>query len=188
MEEAYLSKKRAMILKEIGLKMLLVVGVLTSVWYALRVEKTDIQTFEALYTWFTQGYININIMGFSYVMTKYLKKLGIIWLLGWFAPTIPLSCLLLLGVIFSYGFTTTALILLLGAKGMMLGFVSYGIQGILLLSISFEILKKSIDLGIKEKIGARKKYVQLLFPLIGGSLIMALLDLGVVNVLKLFPK
>lgn len=188
MGEDYLLKSRLVILKDIGVKILLIVAILTSTWYAFWVEKTNIQTFQALYTWFTQEYTSVNFISFSYVVTKYLKKLLLVWLLGWFGPTIPLSWILLFGVIFSYGFTTTSLVLLLGSKGILVGMFSYGIQSVLLLSVGFEILKKSIDLGQKGKGNAKKHYIQLLIPLVGGSVIMALLDLGVVNIFKIFFK
>lgn len=188
MGQDYLLKSRLIVLKELGVKILLLVAILTSVWYTFWVEQRNLQTFEALYTWFTQDYISVNLMSFSYILTKYLKKLGLIWLLGWFAPTIPLSWILLFSIVFSYGFTTTSLLLLFGMKGILAGFLAYGIQAILLISIGFEILKKSIELGEQGNINAKKRYTQLLIPLIGGAVIMALLDFGTVNILKLFIK
>ncbi len=188
MNESYLLKSRLFVMKEIGVKMLLILTILASIWYAFWVEERNIQTFEVLYTWFTQDYISVNLMSFSYIITKYLKKLSLIWLFGWFGLTIPLSWVLLFGMIFSYGFTTTALILLLGSRGMIIGMFSYGIQAILLLTIGIEILKRSIDLVGKDRGQSRRHYIQLLIPLVGGSVIMTLLDLVVVNMLQLFIK
>lgn len=186
MREEELLKRRLLILEEVGIKLILIIAIVTSICYAFWVEKSNTQTFEVLYTWYTQDYTSVSFMGFSYTVTKYLKKLLLIWLLGWFSITIPLSWILLFSVAFSYGFTTTALILLLGGRGIVIGMFSYGIQAIVLLSIGVEILRKSIDLGDKHKGNVRKCYIQLLIPLVCGSVVVTLLDLIGRNILKLF--
>lgn len=186
MREEELSRRRVLILKEIGIKLIVIIAIVTSIIYAFWVEKRNTQTFEVLYTWYTQDYTSISFMGFSYTVTKYLKKLLLIWLLGWFGITIPLSWMLLFSVAFSYGFTTTALLLLLGSKGVVIGMLSYGLQAIILLGIGIEILRKSIDLGAKYKENVKKYYIQLLIPLICGSVVITLLDLIGRNIVQLF--
>lgn len=188
MGEDDILKSRGSLLEEMGVRFLLILAILSSVWYAFWVEKRNTETFQVLYTWFTQEYLNMTLMSFSYLVTKYLKKLLLIWILGWFSVTIPLSCIILFGIVFSYGFTTTVLILLWGSKGMVLGMFSYGVQAILLLSIGFKIVGMSINLIPKRKINLRKRYIQLLIPLTVGVVVMALLDLGTVNMLKILIK
>lgn len=185
MREEELSRRRLLILEEVGIKLIVVMAIVTSIVYAFWVEKRNTQTFEVLYTWYTQDYTSVSFMGFSYTVTKYLKKLLLIWLLGWFGITIPLSWILLFSAAFSYGFTTTALLLLLGGKGIVVGMFSYGLQAIILLGIGSEILRKSIDLGVKYKENVKKYYIQLLIPLVCGSIVITLLDLIGRNIVQL---
>ncbi len=184
----YLLKGRLSVLKEMGGVLILVLAVFASVWYAFWIEGKNTQTFEVLYTWLTQDYMSMNLMSFGYIVIKYLKKVFLIWLFGWFGLTAPLSWVLLFSMIFSYGFTTTALILLFGGRGIMIGMFSYGVQAILAVSIGIEILKSSMDLIGNARGQVKKQYVKLLIPILLVSGIMASLDLGIINNVKILIK
>ena len=181
-------KGRLSVLKEMGGALILVLAVFTSVWYTFWVEGKNTQTFEVLYTWLTQDYMSMNLISFGYIVIKYLKKVFLIWLFGWLGLTIPLSWILVFSMIFSYGFTTTALILLFGGKGVIIGMLSYGMQAILAVSIGMEILKRSMDLIGAERGQAKRQYIKLLVPILLVSGTMALLDLGVMNSMKILTK
>ena len=183
-----MTKGQLGMLEEIGSIVLLVMSVFAGVWYSFYIKEKDLQTFKVLYTWLSQGYNNINIIGIGYMVLKYIKKLLLIWLCGWIGLTSPLGWMLTFSIIFSYSFTTTAIVLLFGGSGVLVALFSYGLQAVLCVSVSMMILKRSVALVWNEEGQVKKMYMKTLVPILGASLVMALLDLIIMNNLQAVIK
>ena len=179
-----IAKEQLEFMVEIGSVLLLIVAVFTGIWYSFYIEEKDAQTFTVLYTWLSQGSSNIDIIGFSYLVLKSMKKLIFIWLCGWLGFTSPLGWILVFIVIFSYSFTTTTVILLLGESGIFTVLFTYGVQAILCVSIGLVLLKKSVLFlwGKSEK--EKKVYAKMLIPIVIISVIVSLVDIVIMNNLQ----
>ena len=171
---------------EVGSVLLLIVSVFAGVWYSFYIEEKDTQTFRVLYTWLSQDASNIDMIGFSYLVLKSMKKLLFIWLCGWLSFTSPLGWILLFIIIFSYSFTTTTIILLFGGNGIFVVLFAYGLQAILCVSIGLILLKRSVLLLWGES--GKKVYSKMLIPIVSISVIVALLDVIAMNNLQTIIK
>ncbi|MDF2612697.1 MAG: hypothetical protein K0S71_483 [Clostridia bacterium] len=154
-----------------------ILAVISGCIYALYIKDRDSSVFLVL-----NSYMALNIKQ-SFEMQKfisgiydYFKQLLVIWLFGFFYFTLPVSMVVLFIIIFSYAFTTTCAILIYGVKGLVIAFIAYGIQAIIMIAIGMYL----VIAGLRQK---NIKIVSILsdhsigiIPVIMGSFLVSLLD------------
>ena len=133
------------------------------------------------------GNINSQAIPSSYLLIRsfmtYSKPIIFIWLFGLFPITIPFIGLLIGIQGFSYGFTTSFLIIQYNLKGFLLCLAAYGVQGTLFVIMIFILSGEAIRFGRKDKAVSPKVYLLYLLVAILGVGIISLYESYVVPVL-----
>lgn len=98
---------------------------------------------------------DFNIKHVLLVFLMYFKRCMLVWIMGIFSFMVPFALCLVYLYIFAYGFSITWLLVSFGIRGIGVGIMNFGIQGILmigfLLYLSSAILEKNkvFDEGIR---------------------------------------
>lgn len=165
MKKLYHEKSKLNLYEGYGVILLCIITVIGSCVYAIYLQQKSTETFLLLnkYMEFEQ---NIAITWYTVCNTfyRYGKRILLIWIFGAFSFTIPLGIILLLIMIFSYGFTTASFILLYGVKGSLLAFSFYGVQAILMCGLGGYITMHSIDIHKIQSIKLKQQYISLILP------------------------
>ncbi len=124
--------------------------------------------------------INLNGLSHSYLLGKsfltYSKQVLLIWLFGLFPITIPLIGLLVGIQGFSYGFTTSFLLMEYNLKGLLLSFAAYGVQGTLFVFMMFHLSTEAVRFARKNMAVSPKIYFIYLLVAISAVILIALYE------------
>lgn len=159
---------------------MLIVGAL----YALIIRRTNQQVFFTLHELlFSNRAYEVGKSFFWAGFIAYVKQLLLIWIFSFFSITRPLAYGTLFLLIFSYGFTVASFILLYGVKGILIGFIMFGIQASLLMLTGITLIYYSKW----NKNGKANKYEILWIGFVIVficSIVVASLDMGTYSIVR----
>lgn len=113
---------------------LFVLTIVSSTLYVVYLEQMGQLSKEMLQQYVIQKGMPFETKYFLGVFIGYLKKCILVWFLGWFSFFAPLSFVMAFIYIFSYGFSITSLYIGFGLEGVGISLLTFGIQGILMVS------------------------------------------------------
>ena len=155
---------------------LLALAIVSSTLYVIYLDYTKQLSKEILEHYLIQEEMKFEMRHFITASVIYFKRCTLVWALGLFTVLTPLCLMLVFIYIFSYGFSIASLYVCFGLQGMWMGMLTFGIQGIIMLSYLLYledcILKKNQVFGER----VQKSYPTFILKGMGIALIAALVE------------
>lgn len=157
---------------------LFVLAIITGSLYALYIKDKDTAVFLVLNNYIlSENKETLVSQKFITGLLGYAKQLLLIWTFGLFRFSVPLSMAVLYGMVFSYAFTTSCMVLIYGIKGLGVAVIVYGLQALIMITIGLYLAIMSIrrkdDL---RRANTLSTYLFEALPIIAGSSVVVLLD------------
>lgn len=177
MKKKYGTRLKSYLTHDIIVAVLFVLAIICGSLYALYVKDNNRTIFLMLNNYIlSDDEMIFKMERFIGGIYGYIKQLTLIWVLGFFSFTLPLSMAALFVMVFSYAFTTTCTIMVYGAKGVAVALLVYGLQAVIILGTALYLEIINLRIYILKTTHLPNTQVLNIIPIIGSSCLVALLD------------
>lgn len=177
MKKKYGTRLKSYLTHDIIVAVLFVLAIICGSLYALYVKDNNRTIFLMLNNYIlSDDEMIFKMERFIGGIYGYIKQLTLIWVLGFFSFTLPLSMAALFVMVFSYAFTTTCTIMVYGAKGVAVALLVYGLQAVIILGTALYLEIINLRIYTLKTTHLPNTQVLNIIPIIGSSCLVALLD------------
>jgi hypothetical protein len=177
MKKKYGTRLMAYLTQDVIVVVLFVFAIICGSMYALSMKDKNSTVFLMLNNYMlSDSEMTFKMERFIAGLYSYLKQLAVVWVLGFFSFTLPLSMAALFVMAFSYAFTTTCTIMVYGVKGLVAALVVYGVQAVIILGTALYLEIASLRLYTLKTTQLLNNQVFNIIPIIGSSCLVSLLD------------